>query len=314
MSSGKPIIRIICGPTGVGKTDIALRCAEELGADIISLDAMKVYRGMDAGTAKPTAAELARVNHWMLSYLDVSETSSMGKFLERAEGIIRKLHQKNVPIICDGGSIMYVKGLVEGVLAGPGRDECLRTEFLRIRSESGTAALHRRLAEVDPVAAAKIGVNDYQRIERALEVYALTGQPISSRQTQWGSRREDLDIRLVGVRRERAVIEERIKVRTQMMLDAGWIDECRELLTRDISKEALMAHGYRAVFAYLHEEVSYEEMVNVIHVDTRKYAMRQLRSFARFPGIAWVDVTPDKTTEELADEVTRVWHCMEPTA
>ena len=125
-SDGKPVVRLLCGPTGVGKSAVALICAERLGAHILSLDAMKSYRGMDVGTAKPTAEDLARVPHHCLSFLDVSESGSMGPFVQRAESTIRDLFQKGIPVVCDGGSMMYVKALVEGYCEAPGRDESLR--------------------------------------------------------------------------------------------------------------------------------------------------------------------------------------------
>ena len=307
----RPVVRILCGPTGVGKSSVALECAERLGAHIVSLDAMKVYRGMDIGTAKPSPAELARVPHHCLSFLDVNESGSMGLFIERAESVIRSLCLKGIPVVCDGGSIMYVKGLVEGFFDAPGRDKTLRAQYRAAADADGVESLHTRLASVDPVSATRIGPRDYKRIERALEVFDLTGRPISEQQTQWGAQRTDFDIRLVGLRRDRAVLYERINARTPVMLDAGWIEECRRLLERnDLSREARMAHGYRAVFAYLNGDLSEEAMIESIRLDTRHYARRQLSWFSKFPGLRWVDASETESIESLADRVLAEWSAM----
>ena len=285
----------------------ARRIAERLRANIVSLDSMKVYRGMDAGTAKPTAEELARVPYLMLSFLDPSESNSMGQFLDRAEATIRDLDAKGIPVVCEGGSIMYVKGLVEGVFKGPARNAEVRKALKEQAMRDGVPALHAKLKGVDPLAAEKIGPNDYKRIERALEVWELSGTPISSLQTQWGKRREDFDFRLAGLRWERKKLYERINLRADAMLKSGWIDECRALLNRPLSPEALMAHGYRAVFAHLRGEISYNEMLDWIRKDTRHYARRQMSWFGKFPGMAWVDADESKNAEQLADEVLAAW-------
>ena len=175
---------VILGPTASGKTDLALRLARRTGAEILSVDSMQVYRGMDIGTAKPTAAELAEVKHHLVDQVGPTEGFTVARFAALADEVIRDTAARGIPLIATGGTPLYYKALFEGLFDGPGADESVRD---RLRLESNES-LHRRLNEVDSIAAARIHIPDTKRLIRALEVYELTGKPISSLQTEWTSR------------------------------------------------------------------------------------------------------------------------------
>src|SRR5262245_15990170 len=176
---------ILAGPTGSGKTEIGLAIAERLGAEIISMDSMAVYRGMDIGTAKPTSAQRERVRHHLVDVLDPWESSSVAWWLEQAAVCCRDIAARGKRPLFVGGTPLYLKALLRGLFKSPSRDESLRERLSAEARLHGTLALHERLAQVDPAAAARIHVNDLRRIIRALEVWELTGRPISVWQQQW---------------------------------------------------------------------------------------------------------------------------------
>src|SRR5207302_1441774 len=176
---------VLTGPTGSGKTALALDLAERLGAEIVSMDSMALYRGMDVGTAKPTRAERARVPHHLIDVLDPWQSASVAWWLDHAAACCREIHQRGRPMLIVGGSPLYLKALLQGLFAGPPADEALRHRLAQDAQTAGLAALHARLAGVDPVSAARLHVNDQRRVIRALEVWELTGRPISAWQQQW---------------------------------------------------------------------------------------------------------------------------------
>src|SRR4051812_29034123 len=185
MTTLSPGTLILTGPTGSGKSALGVALAERLGAEIVSMDSMALYRGMDIGTAKPTAAERRRVPHHLIDVLDPWESASVAWWLERAAACCRAIEERGKRVLLVGGTPLYLKALLHGLFDGPGRDPAIRERLTREAETTGLQALHARLARVDPAAAARLHPNDLRRVIRALEVWEITGQPISARQRQW---------------------------------------------------------------------------------------------------------------------------------
>jgi tRNA dimethylallyltransferase len=303
------IVRVLCGPTACGKSAVALRLARSMGAEILSVDSMKLYRGLDIGTGKPPPEVLAAVKHHLISVREPWESFSVAEFLENADAIIAACGASGAPLIAEGGTALYLKALSEGLFAGPGRDEQLRAALEREAARTGTPQLHRRLAGLDPPAARKILPTDLRRIVRALEVHALTGVPISRWQSQWGVPRTGLDVRLACLRLPRKLLYARIDQRVDGMLAAGWIEECSRLLAlpQPLSREASQALGYGTLFKHLRGELTLAEARERICFDTHHFARRQLGWFKRLPKLSFVDVAPDEPPETIAARVVRAW-------
>jgi tRNA dimethylallyltransferase len=251
------------------------------------MDSMTLYRGMDVGTAKPTPAERARVPHHLLDVLDPWESASLAWWLERAAGCVAEIEARGRRVLFVGGTPLYLKGLLRGLFDGPPADEALRARLAAEAEADGREALHRRLAGVDPVSAGRLHPNDLRRVVRALEVWELTGRPISAWQTQWASPSaggEEFP-RCVSLELPREVLYRRINERVQQMVAGGLVEEVRALrrLGRPLSREASQALGYKELFEYLDGRGGLEEAVGRIQTRTRNFAKRQLTWFRHLP-------------------------------
>jgi len=302
-------VRVLCGPTASGKSSAGVLLARELGAEILSIDSMKLYRGLDIGTAKPPPEILSSIPHHLINVREACESFSVAEFLSAAEKIIADCDQRGVPLIGEGGTALYLKALGEGLLEVPGSDEELRAKLESEAEKVGVAKLHERLAGVDPQAASKIMPTDLRRIVRALEVFELTGKPLSAQQVQWGTPRADLDVRMACLRLPRDILYARIDRRIDAMLAEGWLDECRRLLElpKPLSREALQALGYRTLFAHLRGEMSLKDARDRVCFDTHHFARRQLNWFRRIPKLTFIDIREDQPSEEIAQRVRAVW-------
>ena len=302
-------VHVLCGPTACGKSAVALCLARQQGAEILSVDSMKLYRGLDIGTGKPPPEVLAAVRHHLINIREPWESFSAAEFLQNAATVIAAAAARSVPLIAEGGTALYLKALSEGMFAGPGRDLKLRAALEQEAVETGTPKLHERLAEIDPQAARKILPGDLRRIVRALEVHALTGVPISRWQSQWGFPRADLDVRLACLRLPRKLLYSRIDQRVDGMLAAGWAEECRRLLAlpRPLSREASQALGYSTLFRQLRGEMTRLQARERICFDTHHFARRQLGWFKRLAKLSFVDVAPDDPPETIAGRVVQAW-------
>jgi len=272
----------IIGATGSGKSELAFGIARRTHAQILSVDSMQVYRGMDIGTAKATPLERREVPHHLIDIVEPNQTFTVARFVELADVVIAQTS----PLVAVGGTPLYFKALFEGMFEGPGGDTELREKFRALGNEE----LHRRLTEVDPAAAQRIHLNDIKRLIRALEVHELTGKPISSLQNEWTSGRARHPVRWVGLDWERDALNRRINARVKQMIAAGWLDETRELLRRygELSKTAAEATGYRELIAHLRGEISLEDAIEQIKIATRQLARRQMKWFRRFPNVGWI--------------------------
>jgi tRNA dimethylallyltransferase len=274
---------ILTGPTGSGKTPLAVELAERLGGEIVSMDSMAVYRGMDIGTAKPTAEERRRVPHHLLDVLDPWESASVAWWLGEAHRCCQEIAARGRRALIVGGTPLYLKALLRGLFPGPPADETLRRRLEREAASAGPEALHGQLARVDPVAAGRLHPNDLRRVVRALEVWELTGRPISSWQLQWSPAEGHPSCLCLTL--PRAELYARIDARVMRMFADGLVDEVRALrsLPRPLSREAGQALGYKEVGLHLDGRASLEDTVTRVQARTRQLAKRQLTWFRHLP-------------------------------
>lgn len=281
------------GPTAAGKTDLALRIFEHLPCELISVDSALVYRGMDIGTAKPSAELLAQVPHRLIDIRDPAEPYSAASFRDDALAAMAEITAAGrIPLLV-GGTMLYYRALEHGLSELPAANDEVRRRLEAEIAAEGLEAAHRRLAEIDPVAAARIHPNDPQRIQRALEVYELTG--VCMTDLCAGSRHQPLPYsvaKVVVVPLDRAVLHRRIESRFHAMLAQGFVDEVVQLRQRgdlNISMPSMRAVGYRQVWEYLDGNYGCDEMVNKGVAATRQFAKRQLTWLRSEQGAAWFD-------------------------
>ena len=277
--ANKPAAILLMGPTASGKTALSVAMAQALNAEIISVDSALVYKGMDIGTAKPTLEERGGIPHHLIDILDPTESFSTGQFknmaLELMADIIRR---GKVPLLV-GGTMLYFSALTQGLATLPEADPDIRQRLDEELAEFGKEALHARLVKVDPEAAARIHVNDPQRIQRALEVYEISGRPLSSffGADQQGDQAYRF-IKLIVAPEQRSTLHAKIAERFKLMLAQGFLDEVKTLRTRVDLNESLPAIrcvGYRQAWAYLDGEYDYDTMVEKAVAATRQLAKRQ---------------------------------------
>jgi len=292
----------IVGPTAVGKTAVSLPVAEALPAEILSCDSRQVYRGMDIGTAKPTAADRTRITHHGLDLANPHDHFTAADFGKAARKAAAFCFERAVWPLVVGGSGFYLRALAEGLFPGPPSDPDLRAGLRAEAEAKGRPALHARLAAVDPEAAESIHPNDLVRIVRALEVYELTGEPISCMQRRAAETPGPFRLVAVGLVRPRAALAERITARVEAMIDAGVADEVSSLLEAGYGPElpALQGIGYRQMAEHLAGTCTMEEAQADIMRATRRYAKRQMTWFRKLPGIEWVEASDDVEADASA--------------
>jgi tRNA dimethylallyltransferase len=295
------IPRALVGPTASGKTAAGLELARRLRAEVLVVDSMTVYRGMDVGTAKPTPDERALVRHHLVDVVDPVEPFSVARFQARAVGVLERLRRSDTPSLLVGGSGLYHRAVVDG-LRFPGTDPALRRMLEAEGRAIGPERLRRRLADLDPRAAARIEPGNLRRIVRALEVSALTGRPFSSFADQW-ERYPTGNVRAAGIEIEPAVLARRIRARVDGMLEAGLVDEVRTLLEEGSGPilTSSQAIGYREVALHLQGRLSLEEALDTVVRRTRALARRQMAWFRRDPRIRWFHVGEEGATDAVDD-------------
>lgn len=287
----KQKIVIILGPTASGKTDLVVRLAEGLDGEIVNADSMQVYRGMDIGTAKPSPEVRHRVPHHLIDIADPDQEFSASDFRREAEKAIADIAGRGKNAFIVGGTGLYIKALLQGLVDSPSGAGDVRLELEEEARRHGNDALLGELTRVDPVTAERLHPNDLVRIIRALEVYRMTGNPISQQRSSHGFRGDYYCVLKLGLTVERRELYERINRRVERMMAAGLVDEVRTLLEHGFSTQlkALRSIGYRQICAYLSGEYSLDEGVRLIQRDTRHYAKRQMTWFKNDNEINWVE-------------------------
>jgi len=291
---------LILGVTGVGKGQLAFELAEATGAEIVSIDSMKVYRRMDIGTAKPPKEARQRVKCHLIDIVEPSESFGVGLFLEQAHKAMEQIKARNGPVVAVGGTALYIKALLSGLFEGPSGDEQIRSQLRQRAEDEGLKQLYYELQKIDPAAAGRISIGDGRRIIRALEVYELTGKPISSLQRQW-TQDTPCCWTIIGLRRGKAEENKRINGRVRKMIDAGLVDEVKSLLAEDkpLSPQARCAIGYAEIIDYLNGQISLEDTIELIKKNTRRLAKGQRTWFKGFRDVHWLDIEPDESAEEI---------------
>lgn len=293
MADTRPWAIFLMGPTAAGKTDAAMALHERLGHELISVDSAMVYRGMDIGSAKPSASELARAPHHLIDIRDPAEPYSAADFRVDALSLMRQISAAGKVPLLVGGTMLYYKRLVEGVANLPSADPAIRQRLEAQWQNEGLLSLHQRLAEVDALSAQRIHPNDPQRVMRALEVYYASGRPMSE---LWAEQQpETFPWRVLSIAlapSDRSLLHQRIAQRFEVMLGEGLINEVAALKKRNdlhLGLPAMKSVGYRQVWEYLEGEYDYASLVERGVIATRQLAKRQLTWLRSWPKLNWVD-------------------------
>jgi tRNA dimethylallyltransferase len=300
----KKVLLCIVGPTASGKSSLALLVAKSLDGEIISADSRQVYRYLDIGTAKPTKAQRRQVKHHFVDLLDPDEAFSAGEFGKRGRETIDDIfRRKKVPIVV-GGSGLYVKSLIDGFFEGPSADNDVRRQLYERLEDEGAEALLTELRELDAVSAARMLASNTRRIVRALEVYELTGIPLSKLQDQ--RIRIDFTPLMFGLQWDRKVLYDRINERVETMLQDGLLDEVRNVLARGYSEatNSLQTVGYQEAISHLQGKIDYETMIELIKRNTRRFAKRQLTWFRGDQRIQWLPVSDERDFPSVVKKVS----------
>ena len=287
--SAEPLLIVIVGPTGSGKTALSLTLAEHFGGEVVSCDSLGLYRGFDIGTAKPDARERARARHHLLDVRDPAEVFTAGDYAQAARRVVGEIAaREHLPVVV-GGTGLYLRAFLEGLFAGPKRSEALREQLRELARDKGSPHLHRMLVRFDPEAAGKIHPNDAPKLIRALEVCLESRQKMTQ---LWQRGRDPLTgfrILRIGLDPDRAALYERINQRARRMFDSGLVEETQRLVARySDSIPQLQSLGYRQALQLLRGEVDRESAIAAAQQAHRNYAKRQMTWFRREPDVHWL--------------------------
>ena len=304
----KPDAIFLMGPTASGKTALAIELRKHLPVEIISVDSALIYRGMDIGTAKPTAEELSQAPHRLIDILDPSLPYSAADFRRDALKVMSEITaQGKIPLLV-GGTMLYFKALLEGLSPLPSADASVRAQIEQIAQEHGWSEVHRQLAEVDPVAAARIHPNDPQRLSRALEVYLISGQTLTE-MTQTAGEELPYNVFQFAIEpQDRKILHERIEQRFHLMINAGFEKEVRALYQRGdlhVDLPAIRCVGYRQMWSYLDGEISHDEMIYRGICATRQLAKRQITWLRSWENVHWLDSEQPQQALDTVMQVVR---------
>ena len=296
---------VLTGPTACDKTEIGFTVAQKIKGEIISADSMLFYRGMDIGTAKPSLDMRELVPHHFIDIIDPWESYSVGRYVDDVESLIDAADSKDRKFLIVGGSPLYVKGLVDGIFNGPEADWDIRRELEVLADEKGNQHVHDILQKIDPVKAVELHPNNLRRIIRAIEVYRITGKPVSKLQEEYKLARKSYQFNILCIAREREDIYRRINERVGTMFDKGLVDEVKSLLENPegLSKQAKQALGYKEVIQYLDGELTLDDAKEMVKQSTRRFAKRQMTWFRSFPDIQWLDAEELEGSGSISDEI-----------
>ncbi|MBI1388435.1 MAG: tRNA (adenosine(37)-N6)-dimethylallyltransferase MiaA [bacterium] len=299
----------LAGPTASGKTDLSLALADALGAEILCVDAMQVYQGLDVGSAKPAPDERARVVHHGLDLVSPLENYSASRFAAEMEPLLEDAVRRERPLILCGGTGLYFRALLEGLFEAPDPDPGLREALKRRALAEGGAALYAELEARDPVAAAGIHPNDERRVIRALELMEQTGETVSALRARQKRKTWADQTVYFGPRRDPGDLANRIQIRTRWMFDNGLVDETRRLIDMgcDESHTSLQALGYKECRDFLLGRMTREEAAEAVERGTRQYAKRQMTWFRRQFDVNWIDWKKEESLEEKCNICLKLW-------
>ncbi|MBQ9658131.1 MAG: tRNA (adenosine(37)-N6)-dimethylallyltransferase MiaA [Clostridia bacterium] len=298
----KPKVIVICGPTASGKTALSIELAKKINGEIVSADSMQIYKDMDIGTAKPTSEEMQGIKHYLLDFVSPNERYSVADFKKEAKKAINEIINKGKTPIVVGGTGLYVDSLIYEIEYKEIEfDEQYRAKLEKIAEQEGLEKLYKKAIEIDSLAMEKISPNDKKRIMRVLEIYHATGKNKTEQEKE--SRREpDFDYKVFAIDMDRQVLYNRINLRVDIMLENGLIEEVK-ILKEKYNKfpTAMQGLGYKEVVEYLENKITYQEMVEKIKQETRRYAKRQLTWFRKNKQTIWIDAY--KSMEERVNQI-----------
>ncbi len=279
----------VVGPTGSGKTELAIRLAERFGGEIVGADSVQIYRGFDIGSGKPTPEEVARAAHHVVGVVDPLDAMDAGIYVKLADAAIADVRERGkVPIVC-GGTFLWVKALTRGLAEAAPRDEAIRARHRDEAAAEGRPALHAKLAKVDPEMGARLAPNDFVRVSRALEVFELTGRPLTAWQADHGFATERYPARLLGPAIERSELDDKLERRARAWLESGWIEEVEALVAAGFAgARAMGSVGYKEVLAFTRGEIAKPDLLGAIVRATRVFVRRQ-RTWIRDEPVIYVD-------------------------
>jgi len=301
-----PQVLAIVGPTASGKTALSILLAEKLHGEIISADSRQIYKYLDIGTAKPASEDLQRIPHHFINVLNPDQEYNAAEYGEQARNRIGMLLQKRIQPVIAGGSGLYIRAIIDGFFNGPGKDPEIRERLEREVKESGAQMLFEKLKRIDPVSAANMDTSKVRRVIRALEVYSITGKPISDFHSAQETE-APFEVVQYALEWERKTLYDRINYRVDEMLKKGLIEEVRELKNRGYlsGMNALNTVGYKEAFEFIEGKLTMEEMVRLIKQNTRHYAKRQLTWFRADKRIRWIPMDEQTSWNETAEMIQK---------
>ena len=301
--SARPRLVIIAGPTAVGKTSVSIKLAKKFNAEIINADSRQIYKKLNIGTAKPTKAEQAEVPHHLIDLIDPDKQFNAARFAELAKKKIKEIELKGKRVFVVGGTGLYIKALIHGLFSTPPSDRNLKERLIKEAEKRGLAYLHQKLKKIDPVSGGRIHPNDKQRIIRALEVYYLTGEPISKLQERHRFKSSQFETLKIALYRPKEELYERINKRVNQMIDQGLLAEVKSLLEEGYSPElnSMTSIGYQHIASYLSGKLSLDRAIELLQRDTRRYAKRQITWFKGDREYVWISPDEYEKIEKMID-------------
>lgn len=297
-------IYFILGPTACGKASVGREIARRVNGQILSVDSMKLYRGMNIGTASPPPEILQEIPHHGIDIVDPTEGYSVSMYLDYFKTAVSRIRSEGSIPIAVGGTSLYLKSMYDGLFEGPTRNEAIRQELNQRIETEGLEALHAELSRVDPESSKRIHPNDMKRVVRALEVYKIAGTPISVLQTQWQESQTRPDYLRIGLRRDKEDLNHRINMRVKRMVEAGLFEEVKSLMeSPGLSPEASMAVGYAEVIDHFEGKMGYDEAIERIKINSRQLAKKQIKWQRRWADVRWFDVPEDEQPSQTVDRI-----------
>ncbi|HEX9786425.1 MAG TPA: tRNA (adenosine(37)-N6)-dimethylallyltransferase MiaA [Candidatus Binatia bacterium] len=299
----KPKLVIVLGPTAVGKSELALELGQRFHGEIVNADSQQVYRYMDIGTGKPSRGDRERVPHHVIDLVDPDQEFNAALFRRSAAQAIEEIHRCGKNIVVCGGTGLYLKALTRGLFTGPGPDPEIRRALEEVIHQDGLAKLYQRLVAIDASVTSSIHPNDRQRIIRALEIFEITGRPLSAWQKEHSFKEEPFEVVMLGLMRERAELYDRINRRSERMIQEGLPEEVRDLVTRGfgLDLKPLRSVGYRQMGAVIRGELDLTQALEKMKQETRRLAKRQLTWFRQDGEIRWYH--PEEQKEDIFQAV-----------
>ena len=293
----------LTGATASGKTGVSLILAEAVDAEIISLDSMAIYRGMDVGTAKPSVEQQSKIPHHLIDICDPNESFSTSQFYELARAQVSEIWSRGKTVLFVGGTALYLKTILRGLFEGPPADWDFRKEIEDEIAEMGDEFLHQRLKMIDPIAAHNLHPNDHRRIIRALEVFKITGKPLSHLQMEFDNKTDPENCRVFALRHDRAILHQRIEQRVATMFEKDLLGEVAAILQKyqSLSRTAAQAVGYKEAIDHLDGDMSLDEATERVRIRTRRFARHQETWFRGMHECEMVDLAEDFDEQQTAE-------------